>query len=281
MKACTKFFSCLIGLSLVVTAVSAWESNPGPKTTFDSSDGRYKLGRSMGKWVVSDVATGDKLYSLDAEFRSRTFFIEDNGRSVIEVMDNRGTWSPFLPALVFYREGVETSSYLLSELLPEHIPVASTLEPLQWLVEEPKVQGSMVSLKTLDLVTHHFDLQTGAQLSRELDSRLLNGELYLTGRVTQLGRDRYLIRCECPLSAQIETGTEIEFTWPRSRKDRSILEGRSDRRLESGDYSMIVREGECVAFDRSRYFDSCRLRVQPDRILRYLLAPSSRLVTQI
>ena len=259
----------LVTAAALVIAYPTHADQPRHTNLFRSENGIYELRRLAGgewdpttqrlkteTWGLFISRTGDVMYEISgSRIGSQSVYFVTDGSAVVAVDDySDARWSPDTEVLSFYNKTGSVTRYRLGDVLSERQCVSSSASHFRWLLRSPRTDGNLITLTTYELVTFTFNMITGELLSRAADPRLSAGAVYVYGPVTPLGHHRYEVEVVCPLSDGSRCHQAIEF------KCRNIDGGRpvSDSlhpwgadRLEKGVYySLIIRDGACVAHER-------------------------------
>ncbi len=253
-----------IVLLLLIVATLAIADEGRLVRSFMSSNGRYEFkvttpsqrdpttgAWSTEVWSLSDKRSGQILFKLAGLFGSRTALVDSSGRSLVVVADyNDSPVADDLDVVELYRDGALLTRYTLSDLAKDTRHVSHSASHFDWCFGPLKagLTLSTFSLTTYELVTHVFDLKTGALSSSTRDPILTYGTEYVYGPITRVGRRRYAIDVRCTLFGDVPCGSKIEFTQgselPRASSAWPIVR----RRLTSSDryIGVIVRDGQYV-----------------------------------
>ena len=253
----------IVLLSLLI-ATAAIADQPRLFRSFMSADGQFEFkvttpserNPTTGAWTpetwsLQDNQRGQRLYTLDGLFGSRTALISSNGRYLVVIDDYSDRLvANDLDVLAFYRNGELLRRYALGKLVRDAQQVSHSASHFDWCFGPVKtgLNDSSFSVTTYDLVTHVFALETG-DLTAESRSPLLGDRtLYVYGPITRVGRGRYAVEVKCSLFGDIPCGTSLQFsqtselpsvssTWPVVRRKLTS----SDRYL-----GVIVQDGHYI-----------------------------------
>ncbi len=253
----------IVLLMVVVVSVSIADE-PRFLRSFISANGQYEFkvttpshrDAATGAWTTetwsfTDKQRGQDLYTLDGLFGSRTVLVSSDGRHLVVVDDYSDRLvAEDLDVLAFYRDGALLRRYTLGDLVRDTGHVSHSSSHFDWCFGPLKagMSASRFSVTTYDLVTHVFDLDTGALVSVNPSQLLSEGAVYVYGPITRVGRRRYAVDVQCTLFGDVPCGSKLVFTQESEPPLVSTAWPVVRQRLSSSDRhrGVIIRDGHYV-----------------------------------
>ena len=219
-------------------------------------------------WSLIELRNRQVLYTVEAPFEYRYVVVSDDGRGLAALdyfPDKRPTRDTVL--LDFYDDGRRVASYSFGELVPNVRYVAQTMSHFLWFTEMLPGRGSgklalvdgagNLTLTTLDLTTHVFDLRSGRLLLKQcyggvpVSGVALSGPMrLLPPAISGASRRRFLIQPRCALCGAAGPPAPVEFDVPHDFKAPPMFEWLLDQDLRPNAEhwaTVVVRDGHLVS----------------------------------
>lgn len=199
----------ILTIILIFLPVIVYADNPRHQTVFTSANDKYelRLEKDFSKWSLFEKETKKELYQLEANnLFSMTVLVSDDGKSIVAIDDWSEQEAKENPeVLLFFCNGKKTQAYKINELVSDIKFVMYSVSHFIWLLDygkELRIENSKLALKTHELNTYLFNIETGEILEKQRDERLSGDAIFASGIVSGDKGNEYQFKIICLIYGQ-------------------------------------------------------------------------------
>ena len=222
---------------------SSFSDEPRNRNHFFSENKQFELklfskSDTLENWKMIDLKNDSILYEVNEAFSSKTLLINSNSTYIVEIDDfSESNWEDDPIVLAFYREGILTKSYRLSDLLKNKYNITVSVSHFFWFPEDQilKINNGEFKIKTYELVNYTFDITTGNIKEKFTDAELTPDAIYAYGQVKEIGSNLYEMDIVNLIQGKSPPDNKLIF------RTNNLLTG-----INNFYYTLIVKDGYLV-----------------------------------